>query len=49
MILNIFFHSVVIGLVTLLVLIATGYDLILRRRIKQRDSKSPGKLSPALD
>ncbi|XP_023708555.1 nose resistant to fluoxetine protein 6 [Cryptotermes secundus] len=34
--------AVVIGLVTLLVVIGTGYDLMLQRRVKQRDTKSTG-------
>jgi hypothetical protein len=36
-------HSVVIGLVTLLVIIGTGYDLMLQHRRRQQDAKSPGK------
>jgi hypothetical protein len=36
-------HRVVIGLVTLLVIIGTGYDLMLQQRTKQQDTKSPGK------
>jgi Tfp pilus assembly protein PilO len=38
-----FLHRVVICLVTVLVVIGTGYDLMLQRRIKQRDKKSTGK------
>jgi hypothetical protein len=39
----IFHYSVVIGLVTVLVVIGTGYDLVLQRRIKHRDTELPGK------
>jgi hypothetical protein len=44
-----FLHRVVIGLVTVLVVIGTGYDLMQQRRIKQRDKKSTGKWSQAPD
>jgi hypothetical protein len=38
-----FLHRAVIGLVTVLVVIGTVYDLMLQRRIQQRDKKSTGK------
>jgi hypothetical protein len=39
----ILFHRVVIGLVTILVIIGTGYDLMLQHRRRQQEAQSPGK------
>jgi hypothetical protein len=36
-------YRVEIGLATLLVIIGTGYDLMLQHRIRQQDANSPEK------